>query len=82
MGPFLIYIGGRKNNLPNFFRAGLIVSGALTIAYNGKNYLAESRAGTGNSLMPGSGTGSATYQASAPLPFDPENIFGQEVYPI
>ncbi len=62
LGPFLVYTGSKKSTLPNFFRAGLILSGVLTIGYNAKNYLAERRAGTGNSFTPGS-TEPARYDA-------------------
>jgi len=39
LGPGMMYAGARKSNLPPFIRLGLFVSGALTIAYNGKNWL-------------------------------------------
>lgn len=39
LGPFMIYVGARKSNLPAFFKIGLIISGGLTILYNGKNWL-------------------------------------------
>jgi len=34
----MMYVGGRKSNLPAFFRVGLVITGALTIAYNGYNW--------------------------------------------
>jgi hypothetical protein len=39
LGPFLIYGGAYKSNLPPIARLGLIISGGLTIWYNGRNYL-------------------------------------------
>ena len=39
IGPFMIYAGTRKSNLPPWARVGLIVLGGSTIIYNGRNYL-------------------------------------------
>jgi len=39
IGPFMIYAGARKSNLPPWARIGLIVLGGSTIIYNGRNYL-------------------------------------------
>jgi hypothetical protein len=38
VAPFLFYVGTRKE-LPQTLRLGLIVLGAATLIYNGKNYL-------------------------------------------
>lgn len=43
IGPWMMYAGGRKSNLPAFFRLGLFVFGALTITYNGYNWIQINR---------------------------------------
>jgi len=37
LGPFMIYSAMREKN--KYFKTVMLVSGALTIIYNGKNYL-------------------------------------------
>lgn len=39
LGPFLMYLGVQNKKLPAWGRAGLVISGILTITYNGRNYL-------------------------------------------
>lgn len=39
LGPMLIYSGTRSKKLPPLLRGGLVVSGILTMGYNGRNYL-------------------------------------------
>jgi len=39
IGPFMIYSGARKSNLPAWVKIGLIALGGTTIIYNGRNYL-------------------------------------------
>lgn len=39
IGPFMIYAGMKKSNLPPWIKAGLIILGGSTIIYNGRNYI-------------------------------------------
>jgi len=44
LGPWLLWLGARhRTNLHPIERAGLVAAGALTIAYNAKNYLETER---------------------------------------
>ena len=45
LGPWLLWLGARsRTRLHSIERAGLVAAGALTIAYNAKNYLDNERA--------------------------------------
>lgn len=41
LGPFMIWTGAYRSGLPDLARGGLILSGILTILYNGKNWIAN-----------------------------------------
>lgn len=41
LGPFMMWFGARAQGLPRWAKGAMIVSGAATIAYNGRNYLAK-----------------------------------------
>ena len=44
LGPWLLWLGARhRTSLHPIERAGLVTAGALTIAYNAKNYLENER---------------------------------------
>jgi hypothetical protein len=44
LGPWLLWLGARhRTNLHPIERAGLVAAGALTIAYNAKNFLQTER---------------------------------------
>jgi len=44
LGPWLLWLGARtRTSLHPIERAGLVAAGALTIAYNAKNYLENER---------------------------------------
>lgn len=40
LGPFMIWSGHRARRLPGWARAGLVLAGLGTVAYNAQNYLA------------------------------------------
>lgn len=40
-GPFLIWVGARKSDLPQWVKRVLITMGGSTIAYNAVNYLRD-----------------------------------------
>jgi len=42
IGPLMIYAGVKAEDLPGWVRAGLVLFGGTTIAYNGANYLSVS----------------------------------------
>lgn len=39
LGPLLLYAGLQRRPLPRWLNVALVVSGVLTILYNGNNYL-------------------------------------------
>ena len=45
LGPFMVWASGRRE-LPEWARAGLAISGALTIVYNADNYIKVGRSWT------------------------------------
>lgn len=54
LGPFLIYAGTRKSGFHPIVKKGLQISGALTIIYNGRNYLLnEKRKASGTVVTKG-----------------------------
>ena len=44
LGPFLIYLGYTSKSMHGLARGGLVTTGALTILYNGRNYLLNEKA--------------------------------------
>lgn len=38
LGPFMVYMGGRRSNIPIYFRSGLVLAGLLTIVLNWENF--------------------------------------------
>lgn len=54
LGPFLIYAGTRKSGFHPIVKKGLIISGVMTMAYNGSNYiLNEKRKASGTVVTKG-----------------------------
>jgi len=43
LGPFMVWAGLRATTLPEWARTALVVSGILTVVYNGANYLERRR---------------------------------------
>lgn len=41
LGPFMMWAARESRDLPEWARAVLFISGAATVAYNGRNYLVE-----------------------------------------
>ena len=47
LAPMMIYLGTRRSNLPALAKTGLVITGALTFLYNGRNYLIQRKLSAG-----------------------------------
>lgn len=59
LGPFLIYAGTRKSGFHQVVKKGLVISGVMTMVYNGSNYILNEKRKAGGAM---GGRGSAPAQ--------------------